>query len=60
MRYEAMRDGIEDFELLTLLAKKNPGKAHEIAGEAVHSFTEFVRDEQALRAMRLKLLEACH
>ena len=58
MRYETMRDGVEDFELLTLLAKKDPEKAHAIAKEAVRTFTDYMRDERALRALRLKLLEA--
>ena len=58
MRHEAMRDGVEDFELLTLLAKKDRAKAAEIAGATVRTFTDYVRDEKAFRAQRLKLLEA--
>jgi hypothetical protein len=58
MRYEAMRDGIEDFELLRLLAQQEPEKADAIAQEAIPSFTEYVRDAAALRALRLELLRA--
>jgi hypothetical protein len=58
MRHEAMRDGVEDFELLMLLAKKDRAKADEIADGIVRSFTDYVRDEGAFRAQRLKLLEA--
>ena len=60
MRYEAMRDGVEDFELLTLLAKKDRAKADEIANSIVRTFTDYERDEQSFRTQRLKLLEALH
>jgi hypothetical protein len=58
MRYEAMRDGVEDFELLRLLATKHPEKAREIAKDTIRTFTDYVRDEETFRAQRLKLLEA--
>jgi hypothetical protein len=58
MRHEAMRDGVEDYELLTLLAKKDRAKASEIAEGTVRTFTDYVRDERTFRAQRLKLLEA--
>jgi hypothetical protein len=58
MRYEAMRDGVEDFELLRLLAIKHPEKAREIAKDTIRTFTDYVRDEETFRAQRLKLLEA--
>jgi hypothetical protein len=58
MRHEAMRDGVEDFELLTLLAKKDRAKAEEIANGTVRTFTDYERDEKVFRAQRLKLLEA--
>lgn len=58
MRHEAMRDGVEDFELLTLLAKKDRAKANEIANSIVRTFTDYERDETAFRTQRLKLLEA--
>ena len=50
IRHEAMRDGVEDFELLTLLAKKDPAMAHEIAEGTVRTFTDYVRDEKIFRA----------
>jgi hypothetical protein len=58
MRYEAMRDGVEDFELLTLLARKQPEKARAIAKQTIWTFTDYVRDEKVFRAERLRLLEA--
>ncbi|MBN1853050.1 MAG: DUF4091 domain-containing protein [Pirellulales bacterium] len=57
IRHEAMRDGVEDFELLTLLAQRNPEQAHELAAAMVRSFTDYVRDEKEFRAIRLRLLE---
>ncbi len=58
MRYEAMRDGLEDFELLTLLAKKDRAKAKEIADAIARTFTDYERDEKAFRTQRRELLEA--
>ena len=53
-----MRDGVEDFELLRLLATKHPDKAREIAKDTIPTFTDYVRDAETFRAQRLKLLEA--
>jgi len=58
IRLEQMREGIEDFGLLDELAKKDPQRARDIAGEAVASFTEYVRDPERFRAIHRKLLEA--
>ncbi|MCW5981629.1 MAG: DUF4091 domain-containing protein [Bryobacteraceae bacterium] len=58
IRLEQMREGIEDFGLLTELAKKDPERAKAIAYEAVQSFQEYVRDPAAFRAIQLKLLDA--
>ena len=53
-----MRDDVEDFELLTLPAKKDPAKARQIADAIVRTFTDYVRDEKEFRVQRLKLLDA--
>ncbi len=58
VRHEAMRDGVEDFELLTLLAKKDPAKAKSLVESAVHTFTDYVRDIKKFRTIRQALLEA--
>jgi len=58
VRHEAMRDGVEDFELLTRLAKKDPAKAKSLVESAVHTFTDYVRDTKKFRAIRQSLLEA--
>jgi glycosyl hydrolase family 123 len=58
MRHEALRDGVEDFELLTILARQDPDKAGAIAQEVIRNFTDYVRDVKTFRALRLKLLES--
>jgi len=58
IRLEQMREGIEDFALLSELAKKDEAKAKQLAGEAVKSFVEYVRDPKTFRDIQRKLLEA--
>jgi len=58
IRLEAMREGIEDYELLQLLRAKDPGEAERLARAAVTSFTEYVRDPAAFRRIHKSLLEA--
>jgi hypothetical protein len=57
IRHEAMRDGVEDYELLRLLAEKDPGKAKTLAETVVRSFTDYARDPKTLRQVRLELLD---
>jgi len=57
IRHEAMRDGVEDYELLRLLAEKDPGKAKTLAETVVRSFTDYARDPKTLRQVRLDLLD---
>ena len=56
IRFEAMRDGIEDYELLHALAARQPEKAMRIAKKAVPSFTGYVRDVTAFRKLQAELL----
>jgi len=58
IRFEAMREGIEDYELLRLLKTKNPAEANRLAEAAIVSFTEYVRDPVAFRKLQRELLEA--
>lgn len=58
LRHEAMRDGVEDYELLTLLAAKDPEKAKALAATVVRSFTDYLRDAPSLRQVRLELLQS--
>jgi len=58
IRLEAMRDGIEDFELLAALAQKEPDLAQELAAEAIPHINDYVRDPAAFRRIHRRLLEA--
>jgi len=58
MRWETVRDGIEDYELLELLRAKDAGKAEQICSLLIHGFDKYDLDVNHLRAARLKLLEA--
>ncbi len=58
IRLEAMRAGIEDYEMLQALARRDRAAADAIAGEAVRSFTDYVRDPAAFRRIEAKLIEA--
>ncbi|MFV1967794.1 MAG: glycoside hydrolase domain-containing protein [Pirellulaceae bacterium] len=48
----------DDYELLTLLAEKDPGKAKTLAQTVVRTFTDYVHDPKTLRQVRLELLQA--
>lgn len=58
IRLEAMREGIEDYELLRLLQEKHPAAAENIARAAIASFTEYVREPAAFRRIQESLLQA--
>lgn len=58
IRYEAMRDGINDYELLRLLEKKDPEKAEELAAGVVMDFDSYDSRIQAFRERRKMLLDA--
>jgi hypothetical protein len=56
IRLEALRDGVEDFELLKLLEKKDPKKAKEICGSVIRSMTDYTMDPSEFRKARAKLI----
>ena len=58
IRYEAFRDGVEDYELLKALSAKDPEAARALVKEVVPSFTGYVRDPARFRAARRRLLDA--
>jgi hypothetical protein len=58
IRFEAMRSGIEDYEMLMALKARDPAAANAIAASAISSFTEYVRDAAAFRKIERRLLEA--
>ena len=55
IRLEAMREGIEDYELLVALAKKDPAKARRLAETAIPHFTDYIRDVAAFRQLQSEL-----
>jgi glycosyl hydrolase family 123 len=58
IRLEAMREGIEDYELLHALAKSNPDKAAGLANKAIPQLTNYVRDVRSFRKLHAELLAA--
>ncbi len=56
IRFEAMRDGIEDYEMLKLLEKKNPKLAREICDSMVRSLTDYTLDPAQFRVARARLV----
>jgi hypothetical protein len=58
IRLEAMRDGIGDHELLSMLAECDPDAAQRIASKMVLDFDRYDTDVQQFRACRRELLEA--
>jgi hypothetical protein len=57
IRLEAMREGIEDYELLRVLEKQNPIAAHALAEKTVRTFTDYVRDPAEFREIQRKLYQ---
>jgi hypothetical protein len=58
IRLEAMRDGIADNELLSMLAERNPDAAQKLAAETIVDFDRYDTDVARFRARRLRLIEA--
>jgi hypothetical protein len=58
IRFEAMRESIEDYEMLRALASRDRDEADRICASAVSSFTDYVRDPAAFRRIEMRLLEA--
>jgi hypothetical protein len=56
IRLEAMREGIEDYELLLALSKRDPHKARQLAVEAIPHFTDYIRDVAQFRNLQSRLL----
>ncbi len=56
IRFEAMRDGIADYELLCQLKERDPGGAQRLAGKLVLDFDQYATGIQDFRAVRRELL----
>lgn len=57
IRFEAMRDGIHDYELLKMLEKKDPQKAKEYANIFIRNFNEYDSNVTYFRYVRKAILE---
>jgi hypothetical protein len=59
VRLANIRDGIEDYEWLALLERKEDRAAAEaVAGELIRGMTDFERSPEALRNVRSRLAAA--
>ena len=58
MRFEAMREGIEDYELLRRVASGNRKRADAIARQVFRGFADYTEDAALFRRTHAKLLEA--
>lgn len=58
IRLEALRDGVEDYELLRLLAKKDESKAREICDSVVRTMTDYTLEPSEFRKARMRLIKA--
>ncbi|HWR52835.1 MAG TPA: DUF4091 domain-containing protein, partial [Bryobacteraceae bacterium] len=56
IRLEQMREGIEEYEILAELAKKDGAKARALAQRAIPNVNDYVRDVAAFRAIQAELL----
>ena len=57
IRFEAMRDGVADHELLSLLGEKDPQAAQKLAAKHILAFDEYETDVKKFRATRRALLK---
>jgi len=57
IRLEQMMEGI-DYGLLEALKERSPAAADRIAGQLVHSFTDYVRKPREFRSLQKELLES--
>ena len=58
IRWEAMRDGVADHELLSMLAERDADTAMKLARRLIHDFDSYETDVAKFRAVRHELLEA--
>ncbi|WP_163506012.1 glycoside hydrolase domain-containing protein [Fodinicola acaciae] len=58
-RYESLRSGIQDWEVLNILGKKNPQLARKIAASlAPQAFAHYTRDTAYMQRVRALVLDA--
>lgn len=52
-----MRDGIDDYQLLKMLEKTNPKKAHEYANAIIQDFNKYDGSISYFRSIRKEILD---
>ncbi|MFI5731658.1 glycoside hydrolase domain-containing protein [Kribbella sp. NPDC051587] len=57
-RYESLRDGMEDWEVLNKLGKTNPGLAHDLANSVVQASDTYTPDVNYMQRVRRIALDA--
>ncbi|WP_427890183.1 glycoside hydrolase domain-containing protein [Kribbella sp. GL6] len=57
-RYESLRDGMEDWEVLNHLGKTNPGLAHDLATAVVQASDKYSPDVSYMQRIRALALDA--
>ena len=57
IRYDAMRDGIVDYELFRMLERKDSVKAKEIVNRVIYKFDRYDNNIEAFREHRRNLME---
>jgi hypothetical protein len=58
LRFEAQREGLEDYELLKQLKAKDPKTAARIVAKAFRAYDDYTKDTRTFRQARKALLEA--
>ncbi|MGB9759864.1 MAG: glycoside hydrolase domain-containing protein, partial [Thermoproteota archaeon] len=56
IRFEVLRLGVQDYELLKMLEEKNPTKARELANEVVRTITDYEKDISKFNEVRKQLV----
>lgn len=57
IRFDAMRDGIVDYELFRMLEKKNPMKAKDLIDKVIFTFERYDNSIDTFRENRRRLME---
>ncbi len=57
IRFEAMRDGIDDYQLLKMVEKKDAGKAKGFANSIILNFNEYDGSVRQFRNIRKQMLD---
>jgi hypothetical protein len=58
IRFEALRDGVDDYELLSMLAESNPAAAKRLVEKHILAFDKYNTNIKSFRQTRRQLLEA--